>query len=194
MPMKHVLLIICIALPLCAQCLPAKVVRVIDGDTFVIETGEHVRVIGINAPEMKTVYGQPAKEHLIALIDGKTVDLQNDHTSADKDKFGRLLRYVFLNGVDIDKQMVADGYAIAFLKYRFDKEEEYKQTELDARQKKLGIWLTNGTEIYTVKNNRTHQHMGRFFRHIGKLSIVGLIIIVATLLLLKNMQATGKRK
>lgn len=192
--MKHVLVAICIAVPLYALCLPAKVVRVIDGDTFVIETGEHVRVIGINAPEMKTVYGQPAKEHLIALIDGKTVDLQNDHTSADKDKFGRLLRYVFLNGVDIDKQMVADGYAIAFLKYRFDKEEEYKQTELDARQKKLGIWLTNGTEIYTVKNHRTHQHIGRTLRKIFKLTIAGAIILAVVFMLFKNMGASGKKK
>jgi len=119
---------------------PAKVKRVIDGDTFVIETGERVRMLGINAPEMKTPFGQPAKDHLLALIDGQVVDLQPDHISADKDVYGRLLRYVILNGVDIDKKMVTDGYAIAFLKFPFDKEEEYKQEELKAKTAALGIW------------------------------------------------------
>jgi micrococcal nuclease len=119
---------------------PAKVLRVIDGDTFVIETGERVRVLGINAPEMETFYGEPAKEHLLAIIDGKTVDLEPDHISDNKDVYGRLLRYVYLDGIDIDKKMVTDGYAVAFLKFPFDKEEEYKKEELKARAASLGIW------------------------------------------------------
>ena len=125
---------------------PAKVKRVIDGDTFVTETGERVRMLGINAPEMKTPWGEPAKEHLLALIDGKTVDLQPDHISADKDVYGRLLRYVILDGIDVDKKMVTDGYAVAFLKFPFDKEKEYREEELKARAASLGIWKNeNGT-------------------------------------------------
>ena len=192
--MKHLLFAVCIAVPLYALCLPARVVRVIDGDTFVIETGEHVRVIGINAPEMKTIYGEPAKEHLMVLIDGKTVDLENDHISADKDKYGRLLRYVFVDGVDVDKQMVKDGYAIAFLKFRFDKAEEYKQSELEARLKKLGIWLNNGNEIYSVKKARTRQHVWRTIRQIFKISVAGAIIFAIAFFLFKNLRAKGNRQ
>ena len=47
---------------------PAKVTRIIDGDTFETETGEKVRLIGINAPEISDIYGQEAKEHLASLI------------------------------------------------------------------------------------------------------------------------------
>ena len=153
-PVRYRLLIILLALSTILFANPAKVKRVIDGDTFITETGERVRVIGINAPEMKTEYGEPAKEHLIAIIDGQTVDLEPDHISADKDVYGRLLRYVYLNGVDVNKKMVTDGYAIAFLKYPFDKEAEYKQEEAKAKAASLGIWA--GTAAITSKGKDFH--------------------------------------
>lgn len=142
--MKYRLLILLLVLVTTLFARPVKVIRVIDGDTFVIEGGERVRVIGINAPEMKTKYGAPAKQHLFALIDGQTVDIEPDHISNDKDVYGRLLRYVYLNGTDINKKMVTDGYAIAFLKYPFDKEQEYKQEETKAKTAGLGIWAHTG--------------------------------------------------
>lgn len=144
--MKYKLLAVLLLVTLTLFAKPARVIRVVDGDTFIIENGARVRVIGINAPEMKTPYGQPAKEHLISLIDGKMVDLQPDHISADKDVYGRLLRYVYLEGVDINKKMVSDGYAIAFLKYPFDKEAEYKAEEGKAKSASLGIWQKNNPQ------------------------------------------------
>ena len=142
--MKYTFLVLFLLFAITLFARPVKVIRVIDGDTFVIEGGERVRVIGINAPEMKTEYGEPAKEHLFALIDGQTVDIEPDHISNDKDVYGRLLRYVYLNGTDINKKMVTDGYAIAFLKYPFDKEQEYKQEETKAKTAGLGIWAHTG--------------------------------------------------
>jgi len=118
----------------------AKVVRVIDGDTFETETGEHVRMLGINAPEISDEYGEAAKQHLISLLLGETIELFADHISEDRDVFGRLLRYPFLNGKDIDKQMILDGYAEAYLKYSFDKEEEYVEAENQAKRNLVGIW------------------------------------------------------
>jgi len=153
--MKYKLLAVLLLITLTLFGKPARVVRVVDGDTFIIETGERVRVIGINAPEMKTLYGPPAKEHLLALIDGKTVDLQPDHISNDKDVYGRLLRYVYLDGIDINKKMVTDGYAIAFLKYPFDKETEYKQEEVKAKSASLGIWQNNNSVNNTATNGST---------------------------------------
>jgi micrococcal nuclease len=84
-----------------------KVTRVIDGDTFETDTGEKVRLIGINAPEISDIFGQEAKQHLSDLIENKTVDLQTDNISNDRDRFQRLLRYVILDGVDINKKMVS---------------------------------------------------------------------------------------
>jgi micrococcal nuclease len=54
-----------------------KVTRIIDGDTFETETGEKVRLIGINAPEISDIFGQEAKQYLSDLIENKTVDLQS---------------------------------------------------------------------------------------------------------------------
>jgi len=155
---------------------PAKVIRVIDGDTFVIETGEHVRVLGINAPEMKTDLGEPAKEHLLALINGKTVDLEPDHISANKDVYGRLLRYVYLDNVDIDKKMVTDGWAIAFLKYPFDKEEEYRQEEIKAKSAALGIWAG---EIPAAGSTPSASYSNSAVRYV----IIGIVILILLVVL-----------
>ena len=64
-----------------------KVVRVIDGDTFVIEGGERVRMIGINAPELKNPFGVESKTHLKKLIENKYVNLIKGDDTADKDYF-----------------------------------------------------------------------------------------------------------
>lgn len=138
--MKQSLLIILTLLTLSCFGATTKVTRVIDGDTFETETGERVRLVGINAPEISDVFGEEAKQHLIDLIEDKTVDLEADHISSDRDRYGRLLRYVILNSDDINKQMVLDGFAFAYLKYHFAKEEEYKEAQLTAQQNSVGIW------------------------------------------------------
>jgi len=98
--MKYSLLLISILLTFVCFGIPTKVTRIIDGDTFETETGEKVRLVGINAPEIRDIFGEESKTHLINLIEGKIVDLLPDHTSHDRDRYNRLLRYVFLNGVD----------------------------------------------------------------------------------------------
>jgi micrococcal nuclease len=117
-----------------------KVTRVIDGDTFETETGEKVRLIGINAPEISDIFGQKAKQYLSDLIANKTVGLQTDNISNDRDRYQRLLRYVILDGVDINKKMVADGFAFAYLKYHFSKSTDYEQAQILSREANKGIW------------------------------------------------------
>lgn len=92
------------------------VARVIDGDTFELETGEKVRYIGIDTPETvdpdKPVqcYGHEASAFDKQLIEGKKVRLVADTT--DKDKYGRLLRYVYLeDGTFVNLQIIQEGYA-----------------------------------------------------------------------------------
>ncbi len=107
-----------------------KVTRVIDGDTFETETGEKVRLIGINAPEISDIFGQEAKQYLSDLILNKTVELQSDNISNDRDRYQRLLRYIILDGVDINKKMISDGFAFAYLKYHFSNSSEYEQAQI----------------------------------------------------------------
>lgn len=99
----------------------ALVTKIIDGDTIVIQGGEHIRLLGIDADERGQPCWTPAKERLEELILNKEVLLESDST--DKDQYDRLLRYVFLDGQNINLQIVSEGLAIA----RFYQEnEKYK--------------------------------------------------------------------
>ncbi len=93
------------------------VVRVTDGDTFVLENGERVRLICVNTPEKNEAgYGE-AKQFLAQLVLNKTVLLEKDQR--DRDAFHRMLRYVYVldsrNGSNerrfINRELVQQGFA-----------------------------------------------------------------------------------
>src|SRR5690606_30411238 len=76
-----------------------SVVSVIDGDTIVVGSGgleERVRLIGINAPEPEECLAEEATQALDDLVSGSPVRLVPD--ASDRDGFGRLLRYVYVDG------------------------------------------------------------------------------------------------
>jgi endonuclease YncB( thermonuclease family) len=85
---------------------------VIDGDTFVLTNSEHVRLIGINAPESSQSCYLEAKNKLNELVDDKEVILEKD--VSDKDMYGRLLRYVYVDSLFVNLEMVRLGYANAY--------------------------------------------------------------------------------
>ena len=89
------------------------VAEVIDGDTFVLSSGEHVRLLCIDSPEIDSQGGIEAKEYLENIILNEQVVLEFD--VEDKDIYGRLLRYVYFNGILVNKQMVDEGYASVFI-------------------------------------------------------------------------------
>lgn len=156
-----------------------KVTRIIDGDTFETETGEKVRLIGINAPEISDIFGQDAKQYLSYLIENKTVDLQADTISNGRDHYQRLLRYVILNGVDINKKMVSDGFAFAYLKYKFSKSIEYEQAQLQARETNRGIW--GNSEKKTIIKEQEKKEK-RFWKDLSpKAYLVGSLVIILLL-------------
>jgi micrococcal nuclease len=115
------------------------VVRVIDGDTIVIEGGYHVRYIGIDSPETDEFYYSEATQMNTDLVGGQEVRLESDIT--DKDKYGRLLRYVFVGDTFINAEMVRQGCAWA-MGYPPDiKYQVYLEAmEKEARQLKRGFW------------------------------------------------------
>jgi endonuclease YncB( thermonuclease family) len=88
-----------------------EVQRVIDGNTFELTDGNIVRLIGIDAPEAGESCSTEATNHLSSLISGETVYLEKDVSETDID--GRLLRYVYVNGVFVNHELVYDGYAYA---------------------------------------------------------------------------------
>lgn len=121
------------------------VTRVVDGDTFEIEGGKKVRLIGVDAPESvhpkKPVecYGKISAEVLKQLVEGKRVTLEKD--VSETDRYGRLLRYVFIDGESINQYLVAEGYAYAS-SYPPDVSEQDLLTILqtEARVLNKGLW------------------------------------------------------
>lgn len=122
-----------------------KVVRVIDGDTIELETGQKVRYIGINAPETvhpeKSLqcFGFEASNKNKELVEGKSVRLEKD--VSETDKYGRLLRYVFLGNTSVNKFLVEEGYAYAStyppdVKYQ----EVLNLAQQQAQEQKKGLW------------------------------------------------------
>jgi micrococcal nuclease len=128
------------------------VTKVIDGDTIVLENGGKVRYLGIDTPELhhpkKEVecFAYQAYEKNKELVLGKKVFLQKD--ISEKDKYGRLLRYVFLDekmstdeGSFVNLYLVKNGFAYAAtfppnVKYT----DLFLKAQKEAYQKNLGLW------------------------------------------------------
>lgn len=127
------------------QELLLKVVKVVDGDTIKLENGEVVRYIGIDTPETvhpsKPVqcFGKEASNKNKELVEGKLVKIKKDIT--DRDKYGRLLRYVWVGDLFINDELVRQGYAYAYtyppdVKYT----EQFVQAQREAKENNRGLW------------------------------------------------------
>ncbi len=123
---------------------PVTVTRVIDGDTMVIEGGDRVRYIGIDAPEMpdEQLAGE-ATEQNRRLVEGRVVWLEED--VRDRDDYGRLLRYVWVDGTMVNAEMVRLGLAWS-RSYPPDTGHQalLDRMEDEARAKGLGLWASSG--------------------------------------------------
>ena len=126
----------------------ARVLRVIDGDTILVEVDgreERVRYIGVDTPETVApdrppgCFGQEASAANKALVEGKTVQLERD--DSERDRFGRLLRYVYVEGVFVNAELVRQGYATATT-FPPDVRENarFRALEREAREGRKGLW------------------------------------------------------
>lgn len=132
-----------------------KVTNVVDGDTIKIETGETVRYIGIDTPEMVhpskplQCYGKEASDKNTALVEGKIVELEKDVSQTDK--YGRLLRYIWLDGILVNEVLVREGYAFSStyppdVKYQ----ERFIAAQKLAQEEQKGLW-SNACTITPTK-------------------------------------------
>lgn len=119
--------------------------RVIDGDTIELSSGEKVRYIGIDTPETKDprkpvqCFGKEAYLKNKELVEGKAVKMEKD--ISERDKYGRLLRYVFVGDLFINDYLVRQGFARVYsyppdIKYQ----SQFLEAERQARENNRGLW------------------------------------------------------
>ena len=134
-----------------AQALPgerieAGVRRIIDGDTFELDSGERVRLIGVDTPEYQPwkgradVYGREAADFARTLLKDRRVTLESD--VEERDKYGRSLAYLYLSdGTFVNEKIIREGYAYPLnippnVRYA----DEFKRWFDEAREAKRGLW------------------------------------------------------
>jgi micrococcal nuclease len=124
----------------------ARVVKVTDGDTVVLEGGAKVRFLGVDAPEMERD-GRPAefmahksKDYVAGLIQGKTVRLEYDRERYDR--YGRLLAYLFLpDGSMVNLAVVRQGLARVYAQApNVRHQEALNAAQQEAMAAGRGIW------------------------------------------------------
>lgn len=112
------------------------VTKIIDGDTVVIN-GENVRLLGIDADEKGYECYKEARDRLAELISDKHVKLERD--GENKDHYGRYLRYIFVDDINVNLKLVEEGLAIArFFPDNKKYKEEILEAEIEARKNNLG--------------------------------------------------------
>ena len=140
----------------------ARVTWVVDGDTISVKIGsrkESVRLLGIDTPEkndLRDEYQQAAydaRDWLIAKLKGKTVVLESDPEADDRDKHGRILRYVILDGENVNESLIREGMAWAYTRFRFSKKGEFVAAQKDAEAHHRGVArLPDGPHRKTSRN------------------------------------------
>ncbi len=131
----------------CSRNVPAptyKCIRVIDGDTIILKGVGKVRLIGVNAPEIKDRhrgvqrFGMESTIFTEQNLLGKQVRLEYDVTRVDK--FGRTLAYVYVDDTFFNAELVKQGYALVYAKYPFKYLDEFRRLQMDAKKNGRGLW------------------------------------------------------
>jgi micrococcal nuclease len=129
-----------------------KVLKVIDGDTIVVDVRgkkETVRLLGIDTPETvdrrKPVecFGKAASAKMKAFAQGKSVILVDDRTQGNRDSYKRLLRYVYLpdnKRTFVNGEMVKQGYAFSYRQYPSKMLTKFNNLEKYAQEHNAGLW------------------------------------------------------
>jgi len=137
-----------------------RVDRVIDGDTIVLDDDERVRLIGVDSPE--TVhpsrpvehYGKEASAFTRNLLEGKIVRLEYDQQR--RDKYDRILAYVFIDDLFVNAELIEKGYAHAYTRYPFRQEymDLFVSLEREAREGQHGLWGPPQDSVLQLNPNR----------------------------------------
>ncbi|MDD4012835.1 MAG: thermonuclease family protein [Candidatus Omnitrophica bacterium] len=145
--------IVLLAVSPCAYADNLEVVRtVIDGDTIILEDGRHIRYIGIDTPEIRRRKGQKwvyapmpyaleARSINSSLVMGKEIQLEYD--SQRKDKYGRDLAYVYVDGFMVNEELLRKGVGcLTVYAPNFKYTDRLALAQRHAMTEKVGLWET----------------------------------------------------
>jgi micrococcal nuclease len=120
-------------------------VRVIDGDTVLLDGRERVRLIGVDTPELHRegtpvqYFARQASAFTRGLAEGRTVRLEYERER--RDRYGRTLAYVYLeDGTFLNLEIVRRGYGFAYTRHPFRYLDEFRAAERAARAAGAGLW------------------------------------------------------
>lgn len=127
-----------------------RVTKVNDGDTIVVDmngVAESVRFIGVDTPETHKpdtpvqCFGPQASDFTTKTLTGASVRLEADPTNDNRDRYDRLLRYVYTqDGTLLNQALIEQGYGFAYLSFPFQKKQEFASAQNRAQTAKLGLW------------------------------------------------------
>ena len=127
-----------------------QVTKVVDGDTIKIMYNgieESVRMIGIDTPETVhpteavECFGKEASDKMKEYVQGKNVKIMFDSSQGERDKYGRILLYVWVDDVFINKQMILEGYAYEYTySTPYQYQSEFKEAQKGSQGSKKGLW------------------------------------------------------
>jgi endonuclease YncB( thermonuclease family) len=129
------------------------ITKVYDGDTITLSTGEKVRLLQIDTPELSPTecYSKEARSALVSLLNSPgQLSLKTDPKLDKVDRYGRLLRYVFIGKTNINLKLVEIGAAVPYF-YKGDKGQYSTQilkAAQTAKSKSIGLWKScPGTQL-----------------------------------------------
>ncbi len=160
--MRFLVLVLAIILIGCIQNerFECRVIEVVDGDTIIVDLNgrfEKVRLLGVDTPEivpkrnkpfeydnitnltLLAEFGLKAKEFTEKFLDNKTVTIEIDPLAGYRDKYGRILAYVYVNGKDLNAILLEKGYARVYIS-KFKKLDDYLKIQREAMIERRGIW------------------------------------------------------
>ena len=127
-----------------AETVTGRVVGVADGDTITVldaEKAQHkIRLAGIDAPEKKQAFGNRSKESLSEMVFDKTVNVETEK----RDRYGRQIGKVLVNGQDVNLVQVERGMAWFYRQYQYEQSPNdrklYEAAEDAAKNGRRGLW------------------------------------------------------
>ena len=139
-----------------------EVTRFVDGDTITVNMNgvkETVRMIGIDTPETHKpnspvqCYGPAASAYTKQLIGDQKVRLESDPQNTNRDRYDRLLRYVYLpDGRLVAEEILTNGYGFAYTQFPFSKKAAFIAAEASAESAQKGLWAN--CTVTTQSNGR----------------------------------------